>query len=98
MLQSALLVSTVIVPLALATASSKRGLIYIPSKKHPTDDNIWSQANSDLTWYYNYGVQPTSAYLNSKLQFVPMLWGVSSSDKGTSFSDAVKSLVDSGQN
>jgi len=27
-----------------------------------------------------------------------MLWGASSSDKGTSFSDAVKSLIDSGQN
>ncbi|KAL8961148.1 MAG: hypothetical protein Q9193_002257 [Seirophora villosa] len=60
------------------TFSSKRGLVYVPIEKYPSDDSIWVSASSDLTWYYNYETTPSSAFSNSpKLQFVPMLWGSS---------------------
>ncbi|KAF2711799.1 glycoside hydrolase family 128 protein [Pleomassaria siparia CBS 279.74] len=87
---------TALLTLATATVSSKRGLCHVPSKNHPTDDNIWSRS-SDLTWYYNYQSTPSSAYLNTpSLQFVPMLWG--SAPSSPSFLDSVTSLMDAGTN
>lgn len=56
-------------------ASSKRGLIDIVTK-NPSDDKIWIRLGSDLTWYYNYGAEPSSAYTSDTgLEFVPMLFG-----------------------
>jgi hypothetical protein len=78
------------------TTSSKRGLIYIANSKHQSDDQIWTQTTSDLTWYYNYGLQPSSAFSSSKLQFVPMLWGAPASEKDTTFIDGIKSQLSSG--
>ncbi|KAF1985375.1 glycoside hydrolase family 128 protein, partial [Aulographum hederae CBS 113979] len=78
--------------------SNKRGLVYVPSSKHPTDDRIWTQAGSDLSWYYNYGAEPSAAYLNSNMEFVPMLWGASDGDTGTAFLDTVTGLIESGTN
>lgn len=86
-----------LVPLALTTSSSKRGLIDIPSPEHPTDANIWAQT-SDLTWYYNYRPNPSPAFRNTQLQFVPMLWGASDSTTGTPFLDSVKRQIQSGAN
>ncbi|KAF8423058.1 glycosyl hydrolase catalytic core-domain-containing protein [Tirmania nivea] len=56
-----------------AAAGSKRGLVYIPSKTHPKDDQIWFKTAGDgvigapqwgsntLTWYYSYqSLPPTS--------------------------------------
>ncbi|CAG5137593.1 uncharacterized protein ALTATR162_LOCUS162 [Alternaria atra] len=55
-------------------SSPKRGLIYIPRDGHPEDDKIWTQPGSTLTWYYNYGPDPT--YTSSPpLQHVPMIFG-----------------------
>ena len=77
-------------------ASPKRGLLYIPSAKHPEDDAFWDSPNSDLTWYYNYGSKPSPAFENSpKLQFIPMLWGASND---TSFLDDVQSQINGGAN
>ncbi|PBP17786.1 F5/8 type C domain protein [Diplocarpon rosae] len=47
-------------------SSSKRGLIFVPSKKSKLqyDDQVWVEGSSDLTWYYNYQVQPSTAYAN----------------------------------
>ncbi|GAB7347621.1 hypothetical protein MBLNU459_g4492t3 [Dothideomycetes sp. NU459] len=84
-------------PLVAATTSSKRGLVYIASK-YPVDDNIWDNSSSDLTWYYNYGASPTAEYDNSKLQFVPMLWGAPSSNTDMTFYNTVKGLIEGGQN
>jgi hypothetical protein len=98
MRQSALLLGVAALPIAIATTSSKRGLVYVPSSKHPTDDNIWAQTGSDLTWYYNYGATPSNAFSKTNLQFVPMLWGASSSNTGTTFLDGVKNLVSTGTN
>jgi len=98
MRQSTLFLSLTALPIALATTSSKRGLVYIPSSKHPTDDNIWTQSSSDLTWYYNYGSTPSNAFTNSRLQFVPMLWGAKDGDMSTTFLDSVTSLVNTGTN
>ena len=75
-------------------SSSKRGLISISSSGE-TDDSIWTATNSDLTWYYNYGSYPTAALANSKLQFVPMLWG-KPSNTDPKFHDTVKGLIDGG--
>jgi hypothetical protein len=87
------------IPQGQATSSSKRGLIYIPSKKSTSDDPVWTKPGSDLTWYYNYGPSPSPALSSSKLQFVPMLWGPrDGATDGTKFYDTVKALKDTGQN
>lgn len=88
-----------IFPLITATSSSKRGLCYVPSSKHPNDDRIWTTGSSDLTWYYNYKMEPSPAYINDKtMQFVPMLWGASDNDIGTPFYNSVKAQLNSGAN
>jgi len=84
---------------AQSTASSKRGLCYVPSTKYPGDDDIWDNSTSDLTWYYNYQASPSAVYQGSKLQFVPMLWGnptVPATDM--SFYNTVKGLIQGGMN
>jgi len=82
---------------ALASTSPKRGLIHLPDRKNPQDDQIWLQTGPGLSWYYNYGPDPSRAYTsNSKIEFIPMLWGppiVSGA-----FYSAVKGLQDSGVN
>jgi hypothetical protein len=98
MRQSTILLGAAALPIAIATTSSKRGLVFVPSSKHPTDANIWAQAGSDLTWYYNYGASPSNAFTSSNLQFVPMLWGATDGDTSTTFLDTVSSLVSSGTN
>jgi hypothetical protein len=80
-------------PLASATTSPKRGLVYVPDSDNPQDDQIWTSGSSDLTWYYNYSPSPSSAYTDSDLEFVPMLWGNQSDD---SFLDTVSGLIDNG--
>jgi Glycosyl hydrolase catalytic core len=82
----------------LATTSPKRGLIYIPSTKHPADDKIWLTPPSDLTWYYNYQSTPSPAFAGSNLQFVPQLWGTPSSDSDTAFLDSIRAQIKSGAN
>ncbi|KAK2629136.1 hypothetical protein QTJ16_002239 [Diplocarpon rosae] len=79
-------------------SSSKRGLIFVPSKKSKLqyDDQVWVEGSSDLTWYYNYQVQPSTAYANrtqAEFEFVPMLW----SPSDTFYTD-VKALIDGGRN
>lgn len=77
-------------------ASSKRGLVYVPSEKHPQDDANWDSATSDLTWYYNYASKPSPAFANlPKFQFVPMLWGTGDS---SSFLSDVQSQITAGAN
>lgn len=81
------------------TTSPKRGLVYVPSNKHPDDDSIWDSPTSDLTWYYNYQSTPSPAFSNSsKLQFVPMLFGASdsTSTSGPSFLDDVTAQIKAG--
>ncbi|KAE9371439.1 glycoside hydrolase family 128 protein [Stipitochalara longipes BDJ] len=76
--------------------SSKRGLVFVPSAKHPSDNQIWVEGNSDLTWYYNYGVSPSPAYSNrsqSEFEFVPMLWSPS-----TNFLSQIKTMISGGSN
>ncbi|KAF2478030.1 uncharacterized protein BDR25DRAFT_275706 [Lindgomyces ingoldianus] len=86
-----------LLPLALSTSSPKRGLCHVPSSEHSTDDKIWiSTPGSDLSWYYNYGYEPSAAYTNSKLEFVPMLWGASEKDVGTPFLDSVTAQINGG--
>lgn len=81
------------------STSSKRGLVYIPSDEHGSDDSIWDSVASDLTWYYNYQPTPSPAYANSsKLRFVPMLFGADSSAPNYSFLDAVTAQIKAGVN
>ncbi|KAF2720996.1 glycoside hydrolase family 128 protein [Polychaeton citri CBS 116435] len=77
--------------------SAKRGLVYVPSENpaNAHDDDIWDSDGSTLTWYYNYQSTPTGDFNNTKLQFVPMLWG---SHDAPGFHDRVKALVDGGMN
>lgn len=65
---------------------------------HPSDDQIWVEDNSDLTWYYDYASNPATAYSNrsqEEFEFVPMLWG---SGNSSGFASEVKSLITSGRN
>ncbi len=80
--------------------SPKRGLVYVPSAKHPQDDSFWDSSTSDLTWCYNYEQTPSPAFSNStKLEFVPMLWGApSSGNKYGSFLTDVQAQVKGGAN
>lgn len=83
---------------ASATASSKRGLVFVPNSNWPEDNKVWVQSGSDLTWYYNYGATPSAAFSDSPqedFEFVPMLWG---SISDTTFLDEVNSLIDGGRN
>ena len=77
---------------------SKRGLVYVPSSKHPQDDQIWDSSDSDLNWYYNYGSEPSPAYSNSSLHFVPQLWGQPATTDDKAFPDAIQKLVSTGTN
>lgn len=84
---------------AAATRSAKRGLVFIHNDNWPQDDSIWAQGGSDLTWYYNYGQEPSPQLSNvpqSRLEFVPQKWGISSNPEDTSFSQYVTHLIDSG--
>jgi hypothetical protein len=77
-------------------SSSKRGLVFVPSPDHPHDNQIWVSDPTDLTWYYNYKVQPSPAYSNlsqSDFEFVPMLWSPSET-----FKSEVQTLVNGGTN
>ena len=80
------------------SASPKRGLVYVPNSKYPQDDQFWDSPTSDLIWYYNYGDQPSPAYVNSKLQFVPQLWGAPATSGNTAFLDSIQSQVKAGTN
>ncbi|KAK0115732.1 hypothetical protein ONS96_014169 [Cadophora gregata f. sp. sojae] len=78
--------------------SSKRGLVFVPSKspKLQHDNQIWVEQGSDLTWYYNYQPEPSTAYANrtqEEFEFVPMLWSTD-----TNFYNTVKGLIDGGRN
>ncbi|KAN0096398.1 glycoside hydrolase family 128 protein [Hyaloscypha variabilis] len=76
--------------------SSKRGLVFVPSETHPSDNQIWVEGTSDLTWYYNYGVSPSPAYSNrtqSDFEFVPMLWSPSND-----FLSSIKTMISGGRN
>jgi hypothetical protein len=81
---------------ATYTRSSKRGLIFIPSADHPSDNQIWVENGSDLTWYYNYGADPSATYNNrtqDEFEFVPMLWS-----NGTTFLSDIKAQIKGGRN
>jgi hypothetical protein len=75
-------------------ASQKRGLVYVPNKNHPEDDQIWYQPGSDITWYYNYGWKPSPALANTSFQFVPMLFGNFTS----TFNADIRAMVATGVN
>ncbi|KAH0562136.1 hypothetical protein GP486_003170 [Trichoglossum hirsutum] len=85
-------------PAVRCTSSPKRGLVYVPSTKHPADDKIWLTPPSDLTWYYNYQSTPSPVFVDTQLQFVPQLWGVPSGISDTFFLDSVKSQINAGAN
>lgn len=77
--------------------STKRGLVFVPPKnsKDIHDNQIWVEGSSDLTWYYNYQVQPSAAYANrsqSNFEFVPMLWSTDNN-----FYNSVKAMIDGGR-
>ena len=82
------------------TESPKRGLIDIATKT-PSDDQIWIRKGSDLTWYYNYQAEPSSAYISdASFEFVPMLFGkpdeLSSTD--TPFLTSIQNQIKAGAN
>jgi hypothetical protein len=87
---------------ATFNTSSKRGLVFTPASPDiPADDKIWVQSSSDLTWYYNYGSQPSPQFASipqSKFEFVPMIWGAPSSTSDDTFLNNVTALIKGGRN
>lgn len=82
------------------TTSTKRGLIDIATQ-HPSDDQIWIRKDSDLTWYYNYQAEPSSAYESDAIfEFVPMLFGKSDelSVTDTPFLTSIQNQIKAGVN
>lgn len=92
--------STLLVPLLLAlataTTSPKRGLIFTPNSIWPKDDLIWLSGPNNLTWYHNYQSLPSSesdyaALSQNQIEFVPTMWGGNEND--TDFLGNVTSLM-----
>ncbi|MCJ1317388.1 hypothetical protein MMC15_002711 [Xylographa vitiligo] len=84
---------------AQITTSPKRGLVYVPNANYPQDNNIWDSSGSDLTWYYNYGPEPSPNFSNAtNFQFVPMLFGAPNDTTDTSFLTSVQSQISAGAN
>ncbi|KAF7561951.1 hypothetical protein G7046_g2175 [Stylonectria norvegica] len=82
-------------------ANGKRGLCAVSSTDNPSDDKIWIQPGTDLTWYYNYQELPSPAYSSlsqEAFEFVPMMWGVGANPEDTTFYDTVKKLIEEGTN
>ncbi|KKA31095.1 hypothetical protein TD95_001788 [Thielaviopsis punctulata] len=86
---------------AASGSSSKRGLVFVPNSTYPQDNQIWVQAGSDLTWYYNYQDIPSPAYTSiaqSTFEFVPMMWGLNASDPDSdSFYKKVTQIISNRQ-
>ena len=92
-----LLTSPLQISAATPGRSNKRGLVFTPNSTHPSDNYIWGQEPSDLTWYYNYGAKPSPAFSNltqDRFEFVPMLWGAPTDLSDTSFLTTVRELVE----
>jgi hypothetical protein len=82
------------------TTSTKRGLIDIATQ-NPSDDQIWIRHGSDLTWYYNYQAEPSSAYASdASFEFVPMLFGKSDElgSTDTPFLTSIQNQIKAGAN
>lgn len=81
-----------------ATSSAKRGIVYV-TPEVVSDNNFWTNNDTDLTWYYNYQSQPTGAFSKSKMSFVPMQWGLPDNPgSDMSFYNSVRSLQAQGEN
>ncbi|MCJ1439100.1 hypothetical protein MMC27_008491 [Xylographa pallens] len=81
------------------TTSPKRGLVYVPNANYPQDNTIWDSSSSDLTWYYNYGPEPSPNFSNATdFQFVPMLFSAPNDTTDTSFLTSVQSQISAGAN
>lgn len=76
------------------TTSAKRGLAYVETSEK-ADNSIWT--SGDMTWYYNWSPIPNSTFDNTGLQFVPMLFGATSGNS-QSFYTQVKNMIDGGRN
>lgn len=87
-----------LLPLAAASRSTKRGLVFVSNKEHPSDNAVWVQKGSSLTWYYNYHDVPSPAFAGisqQKVEFVPMMWGVDSSNPSDDgFLGKVEAMID----
>lgn len=112
---AAIIASTIITFLSTSSAEptssspsnpTKRGLVFVPDTHWPSDDQTWTQPGSDLTWYYNYEWEPSTAFASSPSQedfeFVPMLWGPpdnsnSDSDDDAPFRQSIESQLDAGR-
>lgn len=86
-----------LLPLAAASRSAKRGLPFVSNKEHPSDNAVWVQKGSSLTWYYNYHDVPSTAFAGisqEKVEFVPMMWGVDTSNpEDSGFLGKVEAMI-----
>lgn len=87
---------------AAASHSPKRGLVFVPTEDHPSDNAVWVQKGSSLTWYYNYRATPSPAFAGiaqEKFEFVPMMWNIDDADpERTDFLSKVEAMIDDNVN
>ncbi|EJT78422.1 hypothetical protein GGTG_03523 [Gaeumannomyces tritici R3-111a-1] len=92
----ALPILSAVQPAAAQQPNMKRGLCYVPNKDYPQDNYVWTRPVSPLSWYYNYGPEPSVVFNNisqDKFEFVPMLWGAPKDPSDTTFLDTVRDLM-----
>jgi hypothetical protein len=85
---------------AAASSPSKRGLVFVPDPNNPQDNKIWT-GKPVLTWYYNYGPQPSFVFQSipqQTFEFVPMMWGANDDPKDLTFLNNVTELIKNGRN
>jgi len=78
--------------LTAAQSNPKRGLVHVTNTAHAQQDLPLFTRFPVLSWYYNYGYNPSKNI--DKMEFVPQLWGGDSSKNGA-FCNSVKGLVGS---
>jgi hypothetical protein len=101
MLLSSVAIAALLAALPGAAASSKRGLVFTPNVTTPSDDKIWIEKPTTLTWYYNYKPEPEPIYEHlsqSEFEFVPMMWGAPDDLDDTTFLTTIKDLIKQGIN
>jgi hypothetical protein len=67
-------------PSLILAQTSKRGLAALADTQKP-DNNLLSRDGSPLSWYYNWSPNTSEDLVNSSLEFVPLLHGITEATK-----------------
>ncbi|KAF3941844.1 hypothetical protein ABW19_dt0203268 [Dactylella cylindrospora] len=71
----------------------KRGIVFLYNSTYPDDHKQFAAPGNVLSWYYNYGQQPSPQLANSGWEFTPMVWG---RDNGPYIKDNIEKIKGAG--